>query len=507
VAPVAFALAEADCSAWIVIAPVVASGASAVPMLAEVSTIEIATAMTGVTASPVAVVALAPFFASTTEVCPPVAASVSVRAPTRTAPLSMDALVASSTTETAIERPRPKAVPLASAASAFVVDPESGSAVSETSPVPPASVTTAALPMAAVEDARTRLTAREPATLFLPPPAPLVASAPYVLVVSDPTVRVFASAVRLATLARPSNFASVALKARLIATAAPTVVPVAEPVVVAEPSAFAVESVLPFALSVSAPAGASGVPMLMPAGTVAFWWTSLIVSAIAAATWSGLLSVPLFSDDSAFGVVLLPVPLPPFAAATVSACVRSPASLESTVSPAGWSAESSPGAPFADAVAFELALDAFSAVNVTAPVAAMSRSVVAIASRFANVRAIAAPTAALPVEDVSPDAAVVADAVVFAMKLAAPVGLCCGPGWACELLPTLLIASASAPATVTPPPVTPVFASVIISSAAVALNERSWLVVVANVPSSAATLLVTMFNAIEAPTPALVPET
>jgi hypothetical protein len=87
-------------------------------------------------------------------------------------------------------------------------------------------------------------------------------------------------------------------------TAAPIVLPVAGPVVTAVPSALAVESVFAFAeIFVSA------VPELteIAAGTVALWSTMLIVTATAAATWSGLLlPLPSFSLDSAFGVAFAP---------------------------------------------------------------------------------------------------------------------------------------------------------------------------------------------------------
>ena len=68
VEPVAFVDADAVWSAWIVSVPVVTSVPPAcVPMAALVSTIEIATAMTGVTASAPSRVVFAPFFASTTD--------------------------------------------------------------------------------------------------------------------------------------------------------------------------------------------------------------------------------------------------------------------------------------------------------------------------------------------------------------------------------------------------------------------------------------------------------
>ena len=119
---------------------------------------------------------------------------------------------------------------------------------------------------------------------------------------SAPIVCVFDSAVSApAVRCAPSPiFASLVTIATLTPIAAPMVLPVAPPVVTADPSAFAVESVLAFARSVSAE-----VPALIvrPAGIVAFWSTMLIVTAIAAATCSGLLSPESpCSDVSALGV-------------------------------------------------------------------------------------------------------------------------------------------------------------------------------------------------------------
>src|SRR5690348_11908569 len=105
--------------------------------------------------------------------------------------------------------------------------------------------------------------------------------------------------------------AAVVLKARLIATAAPMLLPVAGPVVVAVPEAVAVESVLPFADSVRAPV-APAAPMVRPSGIVAVWWTTLMVTAIAAATCSGVLLPELFfSELSALGVAFAPETLLP----------------------------------------------------------------------------------------------------------------------------------------------------------------------------------------------------
>src|SRR4029077_18373164 len=155
--PVAFELADADCSACTVRLPVVDSGAEVVcvPMAALGETIEIATATTGVIASLPAPVVLAPFSASTTEAWPPLAETTRLRAPTRTASLPTAAVVLSTTTDTAIERPRPNFAPVAPPERAFVVEALLDAAVTETSAALPPSVTRVPLPMAAVVDART----------------------------------------------------------------------------------------------------------------------------------------------------------------------------------------------------------------------------------------------------------------------------------------------------------------------------------------------------------------
>src|SRR6266851_4439088 len=222
-------------------------------------------------------------------------------------------------------------------------------------------------------------------------------------------------------IAPDAVLASVVVNARFAAIAAPTDVPVAGPVVTALPSAFAVESVLPFAESVRSPP----LPIERAPEIEAFCETTLMVIAIDAATCSGLLFPPLsFSELSAFGVGFVPAsePAAPFAAAVASAFPRSPATCESTVCPDGWSGESSAGAPAALAVAEEDELDAPVALNVSAPPAETLRCVVASAVCFANVSAMAAPIAAEPLDVVSPDAVVAAVAFVAALKLAAPVG-------------------------------------------------------------------------------------
>ena len=128
---------------------------------------------------------------------------------------------------------------------------------------------------------------------------------------SVPTVWVrdsIVSAPALMTVPFPV-LASVVTNARFAAIAAPMLSPVAGPVVTALPLAFAVESVLPFAESVRPAAPAL---MKRPAGSAVLCETTLIVTASAAATCSGLLfPEPSFSELSAFGVAGAPPTVEP----------------------------------------------------------------------------------------------------------------------------------------------------------------------------------------------------
>ena len=134
------------------------------------------------------------------------------------------------------------------------------------------------------------------------------------------------------------------------------------------------------------------------------------------------------------------------------------------------------------------------------------RCVVASAVCFANVSAMAAPIAAEPLDVVSPDAVVAAVAFVAALKLAAPLGESVNPVSASAVLATLSIAIATAAATDTPPPDAPVFASVVVALVFDALSERPCPPkIVAPVPISAITFVVTRFRATDAPTPTLDP--
>src|SRR5207247_5171259 len=80
--------------------------------------------------------------------------------------------------------------------------------------------------------------------------------------------------------------------------------------------------------------------------------------------------------------------------------------------PAGASPLPLPGAPAAEAVAADETVEGSATVNITAPPALIGPRVVTVAEWLANVRAIAAPTAADPLEVVSPCAVVVAAAVL-----------------------------------------------------------------------------------------------
>src|SRR5438270_3243873 len=144
--------------------------------------------------------------------------------------------------------------------------------------------------------------------------------------------------------------------ASVIATAAPIA---ALPALEAVPSATDVASAFSLLFRVSAPPALT----ITPNGIDAFALTLAIVIETAAATE---IPPPLVDAD---GVTVPPEPEPPFAAAVSLACVRSPCTFESTVSPAGWSGESSAGAPAAEAVAELADDDGPSASKLIAPVA------------------------------------------------------------------------------------------------------------------------------------------
>src|SRR4030088_2703778 len=101
----------------------------------------------------------------------------------------------------------------------------------------------------------------------------------------------------------------------------------------------------------------------------------------------------------------------------------------------------------------------------------MKRDVAAVAVWFAKVSAIATPTAA-DAPAVSPEALVVAVAVVVAANVTAPAASCVGPGFACPDVVTLLTVSAIAGASATEP-AAPVFASVVVVFVAIAASSSA----------------------------------
>src|ERR1700687_4989805 len=136
---------------------------------------EIAIARTGVMASPPAPVVLAPSWGKVYFVAPPWATRLKPVAPLRTTFGLTRAWVLSTTMASAIERPRPHALPVAPLADrALVTESDEDVALSEAAPV---SVIVEPSPIEASLLDRTSTKAKEPATEFLPPPAPEVASA------------------------------------------------------------------------------------------------------------------------------------------------------------------------------------------------------------------------------------------------------------------------------------------------------------------------------------------
>ena len=159
----------------------------------------------------------------------------------------------------------------------------------------------------------------------------------------------------------PTLLASFVTIALVMAIAAPIA---ADPPVVALPFAVDDASAASLEWSVRRPP----LVTVTPTGIVALAVAFATVTATAAAT---LIGPPLVE---ALGVFVPPEPVPPAAAAAVSAWLRSPATWPST-SPDGAEDE----VPFADAVAPDDVVDGPIAVKVTAPPAVMSPKVVASA--------------------------------------------------------------------------------------------------------------------------------
>src|SRR6266851_711934 len=192
------------------------------------------------------------------------------------------------------------------------------------------------------------------------------------------------------------RLAMVAGKARLMATPAPMVLPVAAPVVTAAPSAVALASVLPLAVSETMPPDVR----VRPSGTVADWLTRAMLTPTAAATWSGvLLPEPSFWELEAEGVwvpeVSEPEPklLPPSELAKSRWSPTSWLTVRLLPSPLVREASSWPGAPVAEAEARASLLELAVELMAMAPPALSERSTEASDLWMATVTAIAKPRA------------------------------------------------------------------------------------------------------------------
>src|SRR6185503_8934921 len=232
-----------------------------------------------------------------------------------------------------------------------------------------------------------------------------------------------------------------------------------------------------------------------PAGMIARALAVEIVSEIAAATVIGP------PDVEADGVAASPESPAPFAAATPSAELRSAPTWLSTLPLLFVS-----GAPAALAVAAEDAVEPVDAVSVNVPPALTFVAVLANAVCVANVSAIAAPMAAEPLEVVSPEAVVVADAFVAALPFQSPAATKPGPKPKSAVDETLSIAIATAGAIETPPPLAPVSAFTVVALVELAFADTSSAPLSAMPGSvSARVVMLTMESATAAPMPTLEP--
>src|SRR5438067_181781 len=212
------------------------------------------------------------------------------------------------------------------------------------------------------------------------------------------------------------------------------------------------------------------------------------------ATAAAMLTPPC--DVEACGVAGVSLePVVPLADAALSACERSPATWPS-MPPAG--AELVPPAL---AVAVDETVDGAFAVSVIAPPACSDAWLDAKAVWFAKVSATDAPIAAVP-PVVSPVAVVLVVAFVAEVKVMAPRADCTAPALFAARVATLSIATATAGATLTPPPKAPVFADVVVVFVADASSVKSFAREVAKpVANSATVVMFTMSSATDAPTP------
>ena len=342
--PTASVSADAVSSAFASTLPVVVSVPPVrTPIVAALETLEIAIATAGATAT---CGLAAPVFAVVVIAWTASARSIRSEAPVRMDSASRAASAASSTRLRATEAPIPREAPRAAASfgRAVAVDEEVDVADSET-----------AEPFAfrdggprldscrrsAVVFTSTLFSANEPATPMSPPPAPEVALAENVFVLSaaepdGPAVEAVSEAPSAETIASTPMLASTIAFARLIATPAPTFAD--PPLAVAAPSALAEASVSPAAVSTSGPPAVTD----SASGIVAVALDVARLIAIAAAT---LIPPSEVSADGFAGVV---APEAPFALARPSAKSRWLCACPST------SCEAVSGAPLALAVAVAL---------------------------------------------------------------------------------------------------------------------------------------------------------
>ncbi len=234
----------------------------------------------------------------------PVAVSVTLRAPDRAAPSSTEAVVMSSTMLMAAPAPTPTLLESLSLALALAVLLTADPAVRVRSPPLRLSPNEGAVVLtSALVSMSAMVSASEPATATLPPPAPAVDSVSSVSMPSPPpVVRMTALSVRPSaeTWVPTPVVAALVILTRLMATAAPMLAVFA---LVPLPLALTVESASSEVFMAAAP----DVLRLTPSATVASALAVMIAIAAAAAT---VTVVPPFSPLFAFGVLEEPESLP-----------------------------------------------------------------------------------------------------------------------------------------------------------------------------------------------------
>src|SRR5215467_2887546 len=462
------------------------------PRLADVLTFDSPTATTGVTATcpPTAPILASVVISSTVLAC-----RLRLFAPVSTPPSARpdDAPSVTRFSATAAPNPTPLLGVPTPTGSALAVELELVPATSVTSP--PVSVTVPWIRASVVRF--TISSARDPATDTFPPPAPAADSASNTCCVSLGTAVIVASASSdcALTVAPTGMSARLVSFTRLIATPAPTptLVPPTD-----DPSAVACASVFSALFITTAP------PALMLSG-VANPACALVVTRSTPTAAATDTFPPLVCAD---GVTTVPTPLPPLLFACVSDCVFSVAVPESTP-PAGAPAAPSAGAPplvgLLPATSSELPI----ALKLTDPPALMALAVVALTVSFATVSASDTPNALVALDAVVPAVAltvVFAPAVCVADAFSDPPSVCVAllvPRFA--VVVTSDTVTATTGVTATPPPVTPICASVVPRSLVVAVRLRLFAPV--STPPSATpadVLSVTRFSATDAPTPTFV---